>query len=179
MLAVAVGQTGIMFALLSRFINNEGLFAAFGMEHFSVYASLVFFGFLYTPISLILGLMVNALSRRHEYRADAYAAATTGRPQDLISGLKKLSAANMANLTPHPLFVLLHASHPPLLARIRALAAAHPRAPRAATPPATQQGECAHCRRLLPTKLFAQRYGAEQICPECQAEIENCACADE
>lgn len=179
MLAVAVGQTGIMFALLSRFINNEGLFAAFGMERLSVYASLLFFGFLYTPISLILGLMVNALSRRHEYRADAYAAATTGRPQDLINGLKKLSAANMANLTPHPLHVLLHASHPPVLARIRALAADHPQAPRAATPAATEQGECAHCRRLFPAELFAQGSGADQICPDCRAEIENCGCADE
>jgi STE24 endopeptidase len=122
MLAVAVGQTGIMFALLSRFINNPGLFAAFGMEHLSVYASLLFFGFLFTPVSLFLGVLVNGLSRRHEYQADGYGAASTGRPQDLISGLKKLSAANMANLTPHPLYVLLHASHPPVLARIRALA---------------------------------------------------------
>jgi len=140
MLAVAVGQTGIMFALLSRFINNQGLFAAFGMEHLSVYASLLFFGFLFTPISLFLGLLVNALSRRHEYQADAYAAASTGRPQDLISGLKKLSAANMANLTPHPLFVLLHASHPPVLARIRALTGAHPRAQQDTSQPAAQRG---------------------------------------
>ena len=140
MLAVAVGQTGIMFALLSRFINNQGLFAAFGMEHLSVYASLLFFSFLFTPISLCLGLLVNALSRRHEYQADAYAAASTGRPQDLISGLKKLSAANMANLTPHPLFVLLHASHPPVLARIRALTGAHPRAQQDTSQPAAQRG---------------------------------------
>ncbi|HBI16132.1 MAG TPA: peptidase M48 [Desulfobulbaceae bacterium] len=140
MLTAAVGQTGIMFALLSRFINNQGLFAAFGMEHLSVYASLLFFSFLFTPISLCLGLLVNALSRRHEYQADAYAAASTGRPQDLISGLKKLSAANMANLTPHPLFVLLHASHPPVLARIRALTGAHPRAQQDTSQPAAQRG---------------------------------------
>jgi STE24 endopeptidase len=179
MLAVAVGQTGIMFALLSRFINNEGLFAAFGMAHLSIYASLVFFGFLYAPVSLILGLLVNALSRRHEYQADEYAATSTGRPQDLISGLKKLSAANMANLTPHPLHVLLHASHPPVLARIRALAAGHPQTPQNAHPPAKQQDECAHCRRLFPAELFALGSGGEQVCPDCRAEIENCGCADE
>lgn len=179
MLAVAVAQTGIMFALLSRFINNPGLFAAFGMEHLSVYASLLFFGFLFTPVSLFLGLLVNALSRRHEYQADTYAAATTARPQDLISGLKKLSAANMANLTPHPLYVLLHASHPPVLSRIRALAGDRPQAAQATTPPAAQQGECAHCRRMFPATVLVQSSGGGLLCPDCRAEIESCGCAEE
>lgn len=179
MLAVAVGQTGIMFALLSRFINNQGLFAAFGMDHLSVYASLVFFGFLSAPISLCLGLLVNTLSRRHEYQADAYAAATTARPQDLISGLKKLSAANMTNLTPHPFYVLLHASHPPVLARIDALAADRPQDLPVPTAPRTQQGECAQCRRMFPAALLEQSSGEGFLCPDCRAEIESCGCADE
>ncbi|MHB8788682.1 MAG: M48 family metallopeptidase [Desulfobulbaceae bacterium] len=172
MLAVAVGQTGIMFALLSRFITNPGLFAAFGMEHLSVYASLLFFGFLFTPISLFLAVLVNGLSRRHEYQADGYGAATTGRPDDLISGLKKLSAANMANLTPHPLYVLLHASHPPVLARIRALAA-YP------TRQTDNPLECVHCLRPVPADHLAQNSSEGPICPDCRAEIENCGCADE
>lgn len=172
MLAVAVAQTGIMFALLSRFINNPGLFAAFGMEHLSVYASLVFFGFLYAPISLFLGLLANALSRRHEYQADAYAASTTGRPQDLISGLKKLSAANMANLTPHPLYVLLNASHPPVLARIRALAEQRPSA-------SAGPDECAHCRRPVPTDHPPQTSSGGPVCADYRAEIESCGCGDD
>ncbi|MHB8809501.1 MAG: M48 family metallopeptidase [Desulfobulbaceae bacterium] len=173
MLAVAVTQTGIMFALLSRFINKPGLFAAFGMEHLSVYASLLFFGFLFTPVSLFLGLLVNGLSRRHEHQADAYAAATTGRPQDLISGLKKLSAANMANLTPHPLYVLLHASHPPVLARIRALAGHGPSALH------DGEVECAYCRQPFPPELFAPSRGEGEVCPDCRAEIESCGCGDD
>ncbi|MFZ5798950.1 MAG: M48 family peptidase [Desulfobulbus sp.] len=169
MLAVAVAQTGIMFALLSRFINNPGLFAAFRMEHLSIYASLIFFGFLFAPVSLILGIAVNGLSRQHEYRADAYGAATTGRPQDLISALKKLAAANMANLTPHPLHVLLHAGHPPVLARIRALAAIK-------TP--NLDMECVQCRRRFPAEHLTGS-GRETVCRDCRAEIESCGCADD
>jgi len=70
---------------------------------------------------MILGIVVNIFSRKHEYEADAFAASTTSRPQDLVSGLKKLSVSNLANLTPHPLHVFLNYSHPPILARIKAL----------------------------------------------------------
>jgi len=121
MLAVSIAQTGIMFLVLSLFINNQGLFEAFGMEHLSIYASLFFFGFLYAPISLFTDIFVHFLSRRHEYEADFFVVATTGKAGDLINGLKKLSASNFANLTPHPLHVFLNYSHPPVLDRIRAL----------------------------------------------------------
>jgi STE24 endopeptidase len=121
MLAVSVVQTGIMFSVLSLFINNQGLFDAFRMEHLSIYASLFFFGFLYAPISMFLDIFNHYLSRRHEYEADGFVVATTGRAGDLVSGLKKLSAANLVNLTPHPLHVFLNYSHPPVQARIRAL----------------------------------------------------------
>lgn len=121
MMAASILQMGIMFYILSLFLNNEGLFAAFGMEHLSIYASLIFFGFLYSPITMLVGIAGNFFSRRHEYEADAYAASTTARPLDLINGLKKLSVSNLANLTPHPLHVFLNYSHPPVLARINAL----------------------------------------------------------
>jgi len=114
-------QTGFMFALMSLFIDNKGLFAAFTMDHVSVYAGLVFFGFLYTPIATLVSILTNSISRRHEYEADAYAVASTGLGEELIMGLKKLCRANMANLTPHPLQVFLSYSHPPVLERIRAI----------------------------------------------------------
>lgn len=114
-------QTGFMFALLALFIDNKELFAAFSMDHVSVYAGLVFFGFLYTPISTILSILTNSFSRKYEYEADAYAVASTGLGEELIMGLKKLCRANMANLTPHPLQVFLNYSHPPVLERIRAI----------------------------------------------------------
>jgi len=121
MMGASILQMGIMFYILSLFLNNEGLFAAFCMDHVSVYASLIFFGFLYSPISMFLGIVFNFFSRRHEYEADTYAAASTERPMDLISGLKKLSVTNLSNLTPHPLHVFLNYSHPPVLARIQAM----------------------------------------------------------
>jgi len=130
-MALSIAQMGIMFFILSRFLENQGLFAAFGMERVSIYASLVFFGFLYAPISTILAIGFNAFFRRNEYQADRFAVATDGAGsggEHLISGLKRLSVSNLSNLTPHPLHVILNYSHPPVLARIEALrrAAAQP-----------------------------------------------------
>ena len=121
MVGLSVLQTGLLFFLLSRFLDNPGLFAAFGMEHLSVYGSVVFFGFLYTPIATLLAVGVNGLSRRHEYQADRFAVLTGTGAESLISGLKKLSVSNLANLTPHPVNVRLSHSHPPVLERIAAL----------------------------------------------------------
>lgn len=121
MMAASILQTGIMFYLLSLFLYNENIANAFGVAEVSVYSSLVFFGFLYTPISLLVSILFNILSRKHEYEADNYAARTTNRPEDLIEGLKRLSQANLSNLTPHPLMVFIHYSHPPVLERINNL----------------------------------------------------------
>jgi STE24 endopeptidase len=112
---------GLMFFILSLFINNPGLFAAFRMEQTSIYASLFFFGFLYTPISILLSVLGNILSRKHEYEADQYAISTYQKPESFIIALKKLTVDNLGNLTPHPLKVFLEYSHPPVLARIQAI----------------------------------------------------------
>lgn len=118
---LSISQMGVLFFLLGLFLNNEGLCAAFGVETPSVYCSLVFFFFLYTPISRLLSVVMMVVSRKNEYEADAYAADMTERPEDLIAGLKKLSKDNLANLTPHPFYVFLNYSHPPMLKRIAAL----------------------------------------------------------
>ncbi len=120
-IVIAILTTGLMFYILSFFINNRELFNAFKMHFTSIYASLVFFGFLYAPIEMIISIFVNKLSRRHEYEADAYALKTYNKPESMISALKKLSAENLSNLTPHPLKVFLGYSHPPVLDRIKAL----------------------------------------------------------
>ncbi|MDD2463997.1 MAG: M48 family metallopeptidase [Desulfobulbus sp.] len=129
MMVLSILQMGLMFFILSLFLGNQGLFAAFGMEQVSIYASLFFFGFLYSPISLLLGIGFNIFSRRNEYQADRFAAETLSQEcgsEALISGLKKLSLSNLSNLTPHPLNVFLNYSHPPVLARIEALRQQHP-----------------------------------------------------
>lgn len=121
MMTATVLQTGLMLYILSLFIRNPGLFEAFGMEHLSVYASLVFFAFLYSPVSILLSIIGNIFSRKYEYQADNYAVETTGLGDELIAGLKKLCLVNLSNLTPHPLQVFLQYSHPPVLKRIKAI----------------------------------------------------------
>lgn len=114
-------ELGLMLFVLSLFLNNKELFEAFKMEHISVYASLLFFGFIYSPISSILSILSNYFSRKHEYEADEYAVKTTGLVDDFVKGLKKLSVDNLSNLTPHSLKVFLEYSHPPILKRIDAI----------------------------------------------------------
>ena len=122
-LAFAFSHTGALFWLLSLCLERQGLFDAFGVATPSVHAGLVFFGLLFTPIELVLSVVVHLFSRRYEFEADAFAADTTGSAEPLITALKKLSADSLANLTPHSLEVLLHHSHPPVLERITALRA--------------------------------------------------------
>ena len=117
---ISLASSLLMFFILSLFITKQGLYAAFGIEGTPLYAGFIFFGFLYAPISMILGLLGNILSRKHEYEADAFAAETTKQPGEMISALKKLSVDNLSNLTPHPLKVFLEYSHPPVLVRIKA-----------------------------------------------------------
>jgi STE24 endopeptidase len=120
-IARSVIVMGLTLFLLSLFIKNEQLFAAFKMEHLSVYASLFFFGFLYTPIAMLIGLAENIISRKNEYEADAFAVETYGNADAMITGLKKLSVDNLSNLTPHPFKVFISYSHPPVLERIKAI----------------------------------------------------------
>ncbi len=118
-LLISIATSGFMFYILSLFLNNRDLFDAFRMEHLSIYASLVFFGFLYAPIDMILGVFGNIFSRKNEYEADSFAVSTCGKTAPLINALKKLSVDNLSNLTPHPLKVFLSYSHPPILERIK------------------------------------------------------------
>ena len=118
---ISILHTGLLFWLLSIFIDNPGLFEAFQMREISVYGGLTFFMILYSPVELVLSVIMNAVSRRNEFQADAYSARTTEKSEHLISGLKNLSVSNLGNLTPHSLSVLLDHSHPPVLERITAL----------------------------------------------------------
>jgi STE24 endopeptidase len=120
---IGIVHTGIIFFLLSLFLGSSGLFQAFYMRQESIYAGLLFFGLLYTPIELILSIVMHMVSRKNEYEADRFAAETIAEPSNLVDALKKLSATNLSNLTPHPFFVFLNYSHPPLLPRIQAIQA--------------------------------------------------------
>jgi STE24 endopeptidase len=122
-LVLSVVHTGVLLFLLSQFLTREGLFDAFGVTEPSVYAGLVFFGLLLTPVEAMLSVGLQALSRRHERQADAFAAETTGNPEAMVTALVTLARSTLTNLTPDPFYVLLHYSHPPLVQRVAALAA--------------------------------------------------------
>lgn len=124
-LIAGILSTGLMFFLLSLFIGRPGMYQAFGLtvspDALPLYAGLIFFGFLYAPVSTLISIFTNILSRKFEFEADAFAARTTGSPDELIAALKRLSVDNLSNLTPHPWLVFLEYSHPPVLQRIHAL----------------------------------------------------------
>lgn len=121
-LTVSILITGITLFILSLFINNPDLSLAIGVSEASFHAALIGFGILYSPISEITGLVMNYFSRQFEYQADDYAKHTF-EALPLISSLKKLSKNSLSNLTPHPAYVFVHYSHPPLINRIENLRA--------------------------------------------------------
>jgi len=117
---LSVVQTGIMLYIISLFIGNPVLSQALGAEQGSFHIGILAFGLLYSPLSLLLGIIMNVISRKYEYQADCF----TGEKYNakaLQDALKKLSVNNLSNLRPHPLYVFFHYSHPPLLQRLKAL----------------------------------------------------------
>jgi STE24 endopeptidase len=120
-MVISIFTTGLLFYTFALFLNNPDLFAAFKMEHISVYASVVFVGFVCSPFLRLLSFFTQMMSRKHEFEADEFAVQTYGSPEVLISALKKLSVDNLSHLTPHPLKVALDYTHPPILERIQAL----------------------------------------------------------
>lgn len=121
-LATSILLTGLMLLILSLFINNPEVSLAIGVNRPSFHAALIGFGILYSPISEITGLLMNHFSRKFEYQADNYAKHTYAA-LPLVTSLKKLSKNSLSNLTPHPAYVFMHYSHPPLIDRIRNLKA--------------------------------------------------------
>ena len=91
------------------------------MKQASVYAGLIFFSMLYTPLDFLMEIFMQILSRKNEYEADRFAVQTTGDPDAMANALKKLSVHNLSNLMPHPFYVFLNYSHPPIMERLHAI----------------------------------------------------------
>lgn len=120
MTLISILQTGLMMFLLGQFINSSSLSLALGSATAVLALGMIGFFMLYSPVSILLSIFSNLLSRKHEYEADAYARETYGS-KPLIDALKKLSKDNLTNLTPHAAYVFLYYSHPTLLQRINSL----------------------------------------------------------
>ncbi len=119
-LIISLVQSGLMIWLLSVAISRPELSLAIGASSPSFYMGIVAFGLLFSPISTVIGIFTNIISRKHEYQADAFAT-SYGYGNALIVGLVKLSVASLSNLTPHWLYVFFNYSHPTLLQRKKAI----------------------------------------------------------
>ena len=119
-LIFSVFTTGLMLFLLSVVVNNPSLSKALGSENASFHMGLIVFGILYSPLSLIIGLLTNWVSRKNEFAADKYVKEKF-KPELLATALIKLSVKNLSNMMPHPAYVFFHYSHPPLLQRLEKL----------------------------------------------------------
>lgn len=118
-------ETGIVLFLLSRFIDPstiiaQNICAALGASQPSFHVGVLAFGLLYSPISTVISSFTNKLSRHFEFQADRFAG-TYCDPNDLQEALKRLSVDHLSNLNPHPLYVFIHYSHPPLISRLEGL----------------------------------------------------------
>jgi len=121
--AISLSVTGIFLFLFTKISSSDMFTPIFdsmqnGMPNFHL--NILGFALIFGPIQSIFGLFTNYLSRKMEFSADSFANGF-GLGISLISALKKLAAQNYSNLTPHPLYVIIHYSHPPLVQRIKAL----------------------------------------------------------
>jgi STE24 endopeptidase len=119
-LFISVIITGIMLFLLSVVVTSPSLSQALGSQKISFHLGLIVFGILYSPLSLLIGLLTNWISRKNEFAADRYEREKY-KPEILAAALKKLSVKNLSNMMPHPAYVFFHYSHPPLLWRLEKL----------------------------------------------------------
>ncbi len=118
--ALSVLQTGFTLFIMSLIIFNPAISEALGGQHFAIHLNLLAFGILFSPISQFVSIFMNMLSRKNEFEADTYAK-NTFNSTALQQALKKLSVDNLSNLFPHPAYVFVHYSHPPLLQRLKAM----------------------------------------------------------
>jgi STE24 endopeptidase len=119
-LIFSVILTGLMLFLFSLVIDSPLLSKAMGAEIPSFHLGLIVFGILYSPLSLVIGLITNYFSRKNEFEADKFVH-DNYEPAQLAKALKKLAVKNLSNMIPHPAYVFFHYSHPPLLARLAKL----------------------------------------------------------
>ena len=113
-------QTFATFALLGWLLGYPELSNALGAEESSFHLSALTFFILFTPLSIVLGLVNNSWSRHNEFEADTFAK-NTDDASALKSALKKISTDSLANLSPHPLYVAFNYTHPPLVQRLKNL----------------------------------------------------------
>ncbi|MAU58309.1 MAG: peptidase M48 [Flavobacteriaceae bacterium] len=116
-LIISIIQLGLMSYLFEVCMSYINIAEALGSSQMNFHVGVIAFSFVFSPIGLIIGIFLNILSRKNEFEADDYAK-TTYDGNALQLALKKLSVDTLSNLYPHPLYVFVHYSHPPLIKRL-------------------------------------------------------------
>ena len=119
-LLMSVIQIGIMAFFFELCLKLPEISIALGGLDTNFHLGLIGFSIIFSPISMISSILMNYVSRKNEFEADAYAKETFNG-EDLSLALKKLSVDSLSNIYPHPLYVFFHYSHPPLIQRLRAI----------------------------------------------------------
>jgi STE24 endopeptidase len=119
-LLMSVIQIGVMAFFFELCLKLPEISLALGGSGVSFHLGLIGFSIIFSPISMMSGILMNYISRQNEFEADSYAKETYNG-DDLSLALKKLSVDSLSNIYPHPLYVFFHYSHPPLIKRLRAL----------------------------------------------------------
>ncbi|GGZ36079.1 peptidase M48 [Echinicola pacifica] len=119
---LSVLQVGIILYAMSIVVNSEQISMALGGARQAIHLNLLGYFILFSPISSIMGIGMNMLSRKNEFEADAFAKSTYSGPP-LAAALKTLSVKTLSQINPHPLQVFIKFSHPPLLQRLKKLEA--------------------------------------------------------
>lgn len=119
-IALLLAASFVMLWLLGRLMHAEWFYAGLGVETRTHATALALF-FLVAPVfTFFLQPLASLLARRHEFEADAYAAAHSNGA-DLVRALIKLYRDNAATLTPDPLHSVFYDTHPPAAIRIARL----------------------------------------------------------
>ena len=108
-------------ALISAYfiITKPEVSQAFGFADANLAFGINIMTILISPLLLLLQIPSNALSRKHEFEADAFELKHSDCAV-AISAIKKLYRESFGNLTPHPFVVMLEHSHPTLAQRVAA-----------------------------------------------------------
>ncbi|PLN83040.1 peptidase family M48-domain-containing protein [Aspergillus taichungensis] len=118
---IAQSHMFYIFALFSVFVNNRSLYESFGFyNEMPIMVGFLLFSDALAPMDAIVKLLMNILSRRFEFQADAFAV-QLGYSKELASSLLKLQIQNLSTMDADWMYASYHYSHPILSERLKAL----------------------------------------------------------
>ena len=113
-------MVGLFVFLIYFILTSPNLYTAFGFEEVFLGFGIILFSVLGSPLSFVFGIPTSYLSRKAEYKADAFAVKMMGQDA-MASALKILARDSLSDLNPHPLYVRFNYSHPPMHLRLGAI----------------------------------------------------------